>query len=48
MTYKQYLLSKEWKEKSDECKRLAGYRCSQCVSNKDLQAHHITYDNVAI
>jgi len=44
--YQQYLLSKKWRAKADECKRLANNRCSACESTMRLEAHHVTYDNI--
>ena len=46
MTYKEYLLTDKWKEKSKKCKEAYNYKCNRCGSEKELQAHHITYDNV--
>jgi hypothetical protein len=48
MTYQQYLSTDVWKEKAIECKKLANHKCNRCGSNKELHAHHITYDNVGI
>ena len=44
--YNQYLLTDKWRAIADECKSLANHTCNRCGSNKSLQAHHKTYDNV--
>jgi uncharacterized protein YlaI len=44
--YREYLQSKEWRERSNECKLLAGNQCKLCGSKESLQAHHLTYKNV--
>lgn len=43
MSYSDYLKTKEWRLRADECKRRAGYRCQVCNSPDRLQAHHRTY-----
>jgi len=45
-TYSDYLASAHWLKISEECKRLAGYRCQTCNSNKGLTAHHRTYQRL--
>ena len=45
-SYREYLLSKEWKAIAMECKRLAGNKCNRCDSTENLHAHHKTYDNI--
>ena len=44
--YQIYLTTKEWKKKSDDCKKLADYKCVKCSSVKNLHAHHLTYDRI--
>lgn len=45
-TYREYLKSKEWKEKSESAKERANYRCQICNSNSNLETHHRTYERV--
>ena len=42
MEYKEYLMSDEWKQKSDK-RKLIDQRCSICERPFDLQVHHMTY-----
>ena len=44
--YYEYLKSKEWYKKTQECKRLSDNRCSRCGSDRALEVHHITYVNL--
>lgn len=44
--YTLYLQSPEWKAISDECKRLANFKCNRCDNTTNLHAHHLTYDNI--
>jgi predicted transcriptional regulator len=44
--YLYYLQSDEWQDKSNECKRLANYKCIMCGSKDMLEVHHKTYDNL--
>ena len=44
--YDLYLKSPEWKAISDECKRLANFKCNRCDNTTNLHAHHLTYDNI--
>jgi len=46
LRYKIYLQSDGWKDRANECKKLAKYKCDICGSVKDLEAHHKTYDNL--
>lgn len=43
--YKEYLKSEEWKEKKMKRIEHDKYRCKLCGSGKNLQVHHITYEN---
>jgi len=43
--YLEYLQSEAWKEKANKCNSRDG-SCVRCGSNKDLEAHHLTYDNL--
>jgi hypothetical protein len=42
MTYKEYLMSDEWKRKRDK-RLLIDQKCSICGKPFDLQVHHMTY-----
>ena len=44
--YRAYLLSDEWREKRDERVKIDGNRCAVCESKKDLNVHHLTYENI--
>jgi predicted HNH restriction endonuclease len=56
LTYEQYLLSEEWKEKRFICLEMANYICVTCGWTKDfehgyqwtsnLHAHHKSYVNL--
>ena len=39
--YDLYLKSPEWKAISDECKRLANFKCNRCDNTTNLHAHHL-------
>jgi predicted transcriptional regulator len=44
--YLDYLLSDEWKDKANKVKERDGNQCVQCGSDKQLEVHHLTYDNI--
>lgn len=44
--YYEYLKSPAWKAKADAAKERAGYRCEVCNSNRRIEAHHRTYNNL--
>jgi len=46
ISYKEYLTTKEWKDISDECRKLHNNKCNRCDNTKNLQAHHKHYDNI--
>lgn len=41
--YEKYITSEEWRDKANEAKRRADYRCQVCYSQDRLEAHHRTY-----
>ncbi|MGG7079669.1 HNH endonuclease [Clostridium sardiniense] len=41
-----YLKSEHWERTRDRALKRAGYRCEECGSNKNLNVHHKTYDNI--
>lgn len=43
MNYKDYLNSKEWKEKSLYIKQIFGFKCWFCGSTINLNVHHTKY-----
>jgi 5-methylcytosine-specific restriction endonuclease McrA len=47
--YRDYIISPEWRAKSDAMKWLAGYRCQVCNRHKSevtLNTHHRTYERL--
>lgn len=44
--YYEYIYSEEWKLKAKEAKKRAGFRCQLCNGEKELNAHHRTYDRL--
>lgn len=42
--YRKYLESEDWKEKREEAKERAEYRCQLCNSGPPLHVHHRTYE----
>lgn len=43
LTYIYYMKSEEWKQKSDERRKIDNYECVMCGCIGELQVHHITY-----
>jgi len=49
INYREYIQSKEWRERAEKAKADAGYRCQVCNASKHeqrLDAHHRTYANL--
>jgi hypothetical protein len=46
MPYADYLQTEHWKKISEECKKLADYRCMLCNKGGTLDAHHRTYERL--
>ena len=46
MNYLAYLRSPEWREKRKEFIDAVDGECEECRSKKNLQVHHLTYDNI--
>lgn len=44
--YVGYLRTEVWKENREKRLRHDGYRCAFCGTAKNLQVHHITYENL--
>lgn len=44
--YEQYLQSPEWREFRKKAFEHYGRKCSKCGTDKRLQVHHKTYDNI--
>jgi hypothetical protein len=44
--YRQYLQTPEWRQRADAVKERFGWRCALCNSDKNLEAHHRTYQRV--
>ena len=45
-SYQAYLRSPEWKEKRKELLEEVNHECEDCGSDKNLQVHHLNYDNL--
>lgn len=49
-SYKDYLLSDEWKRKAQARAKIDAYKCCMCgcrgTQLNPLQAHHVTYRNI--
>jgi len=45
-SYKDFLKSYIWQEKRKAIFIRRGNSCERCNSNKNLQIHHLNYDNV--
>jgi 5-methylcytosine-specific restriction endonuclease McrA len=43
--YNAYLKSPEWKAQHDRVIARDGHKCTRCGSDKQLQAHHVSYWN---
>ncbi len=46
--YKQYLQSQEWQKKRTERLKIDDYTCQDCNGKRDLQVHHLNYDNIFV
>lgn len=44
--YNLYINSDEWRLKRNYILNKRGYKCERCFSKKNLQIHHITYENL--
>ena len=44
MPYPEYLETEKWKQKANDCKGRAGWRCQICNMPPPLDAHHRRYD----
>jgi hypothetical protein len=44
--YREYIQSKEWKEKAKLVRRRARGLCEGCLTERATQVHHLTYDNL--
>lgn len=47
MTYHQYLRTEQWAMNRRMCFERDGHRCRGCGRRDSLQAHHISYANLA-
>lgn len=45
--YKKYLSSNHWKNLRERKLESSGRFCRRCGSTKNLQVHHLSYDNLA-
>ena len=45
-SYEQYIQSEEWQASRKLILERDDYQCTMCGSNKTLQIHHITYENL--
>ena len=46
LDYETWMYSKEWRQKRNRKLKEAGYKCEICGTAKNLQVHHITYENL--
>lgn len=44
--YEEYIKSNEWQETRQRIFKRDNYRCVKCGASKNLQVHHITYENM--
>lgn len=45
-TYQEYLLSEFWEQKRKWILECFENKCSKCSSTKNLQVHHLNYNNI--
>lgn len=45
-TYTAYLKTEKWQKKRFERNKLDGFRCQMCGTAKNLNVHHLTYENL--
>ncbi len=45
-SYKDYLQTKHWRIKKDQYKKEYECKCCMCESTKNLNLHHMTYENI--
>lgn len=46
IVYQIYIRSDAWRQKANEAKERAGWRCQVCNGTERLQAHHRNYDRL--
>lgn len=46
MTYEEYIVSPEWRERVNAMKEAAGWQCTSCGSGVRLTGHHKHYLNL--
>lgn len=46
MTYEEYINSTQWKHKRLVRLKIDKFQCRTCRNDKDLEVHHVTYDNL--
>lgn len=46
--YEEYIKSNEWQETRQRIFKRDNYRCVKCGASKNLQVHHITYENLGV
>ena len=46
MRYDEYLANEHWRKVREARLIIDGYQCCECGSAKNLEVHHITYDNL--
>jgi len=44
--YQNYINSYEWRQKALAAKKFAGNKCQECGYTKNLEVHHLSYDNL--
>jgi len=46
LSYAEYLQTNHWKRTRNHALRRAGFHCSRCNANRELQVHHLTYERL--
>jgi 5-methylcytosine-specific restriction endonuclease McrA len=44
--YEDYLTTTKWRSKREELFNIRGKNCENCGSDKLIQVHHLTYENI--
>lgn len=48
LTYSEYLQTKHWKSLRSVALKRFDYQCARCGSAKNLQVHHVNYENMGL
>jgi len=44
--YEKYIRSSDWRKKRERALKLFGRKCKKCGCEKNLEVHHLNYDNL--